>query len=58
MDASEQRQATAPEPLTEEMVAQRQALEDEHEGLLLVVMALEQEWLLDDRIAYQLKHAA
>ncbi len=58
MEASEQREATAPEPLSEEDAARRQALEDEHERLLLIVMALEQEWLLDDRIAYALKHAA
>ena len=58
MEASEQRQAAAPEPLSEEDAALRQALEDEHERLLLTVMALEQEWLLDDRITYALKHAA
>ncbi len=58
MDASEQREATAPEPLNEEDAARRQALEDEHEILLLTIMALEEEWILDDRIAYALKHAA
>jgi hypothetical protein len=58
MEASEQREAATPEPLTEEETARRQSLEDEHERLLLMVMGLEQEWLLDDRIAYALKHAA
>ena len=58
MEASEQRETATPEPLSEEDAARRQALEDEHERLLLMVMALEQEWLLDDRIAYALKHAA
>lgn len=58
MEASEQRETATPEPLSEADTARRQALEDEHERLLLMVMALEQEWLLDDRIAYALKHAA
>ncbi len=56
MDAPDKPQATAPEPIDPETAQRRQALEDAHEDLLLTVMALEAEWLLDDRIAYALRH--
>jgi hypothetical protein len=56
MDASGQFQAVVPQPLDAEGVRRRQELEDIHEELLLAILALEEEWLLDDRIAYALKH--
>jgi hypothetical protein len=56
MDASPKFQAIVPEPLDAEAVRLRRALEDIHEDLLLTVLALEEEWLLDDRIAYALRH--
>jgi hypothetical protein len=56
MDASRQFQALVPQPLDAEGMRQRQELEDIHEELLLAILALEEEWLLDDRIAYALKH--
>ena len=55
MDASGQFQALVPEPLDAEATRRRQQLEDIHEDLLLTVLALEEEWLLDDRIAYALR---
>jgi hypothetical protein len=56
MDVSGQFQALVPQPLDAEGVRRRQELEDIHEELLLAILALEEEWLLDDRIAYALKH--
>ena len=55
MDAQGQFQALVPEPLDADGVRRRQELEDIHEDLLLAVLALEEEWLLDDRIAYALR---
>jgi hypothetical protein len=56
MDAQGQFQALVPEPLDAEGIRRRQQLEDIHEDLLLAILALEEEWLLDDRIAYALRH--
>jgi hypothetical protein len=58
MAASDQDAAIMPEPLDEEAAERRQRLEDEHEALLLAVLALEEEWVLDDRIAFSLRHKA
>ena len=58
MDASGQFQALVPEPLDAEGVRRRQELEDIHEDLLLAILELEEEWLLDDRIAYSLRQRA
>jgi hypothetical protein len=61
MDPKAQLEALVPQPLDAEGVQRRRDLEDIHEDLLLTVLALEEEWLLDDRIAYavrQLKNAA
>jgi hypothetical protein len=55
MDASGQFQALVPEPLDAEALRLRRDLEDIHEELLLAILALEQEWLLDDRIAFSLR---
>jgi hypothetical protein len=44
--------------LDEEAAAQLQAVEDAYEALLLAVMACEDDWFLDDRIAFQLRKAA
>ncbi|HEY9286743.1 MAG TPA: hypothetical protein VIT43_01845 [Candidatus Dormibacteraeota bacterium] len=44
-----------PEPLDAEATRRRQELEDIHEDLLLTVLELEDEWVLDDRIAYALR---
>jgi hypothetical protein len=55
LDAQGQFQALVPEPLDADGVRRRQELEDIHEDLLLAVLALEEEWLLDDRIAYALR---
>jgi hypothetical protein len=55
MDASGQFEALVPRPLDAEGVRRRQDLEDIHEDLLLTILALEEEWLLDDRIAYSLR---
>jgi len=56
MDASGHLEALVPKPLDAEGVRLRQDLEDIHEELLLTILALEEEWLLDDRIAYSLRH--
>ena len=56
MDASSPEPARVPEPLDAEAVLRRQGLEDIHEDLLLTILDLEEEWLLDDRIAYALRH--
>lgn len=56
MDASGQFEALVPQPLDAEGVRRRQDLEDIHEDLLLTILALEEEWLLDDRIAYAVRH--
>jgi hypothetical protein len=60
MEASGQFEALVPQPLDAEGVRRRQDLEDIHEELLLMILGLEEEWLLDDRIAYALRqrHAA
>jgi hypothetical protein len=42
-------------PVDPENTRLRQQLEDAHEELLLLVMSLQEEWLLDDRIAYSLR---
>jgi hypothetical protein len=55
MDASGQFEALVPQPLDAEGVRRRQDLEDIHEDLLLTILELEEEWLLDDRIAYSLR---
>jgi hypothetical protein len=55
MDATGQEQALVPQPPDAEADRRRQHLEDIHEELLLAVLALEEEWLLDDRIAYALR---
>jgi hypothetical protein len=56
MDSSGQFQALVPQPLDADGIRRRQELEDIHEELVLAILALEEEWLLDDRIAYALKH--
>jgi hypothetical protein len=55
MDASGQFEALVPQPLDAEGIERRRELEDIHEELLLSVLDLEEEWLLDDRIAYALR---
>ena len=55
MDASGQFEALVPQPLDADGVRRRQELEDIHEDLLLTILDLEEEWLLDDRIAYSLR---
>ena len=56
MDASGQFEALVPQPLDANGMSRRRDLEDIHEDLLLTVLALEEEWLLDDRIAYAVRH--
>ncbi len=56
MDASGQFEALVPPPLDAEGIERRRELEDIHEELLLGILALEEEWRLDDRIAYELRH--
>lgn len=60
MDASAPQGALVPEPQDAEGFRRRQELEDNREDLLLAILALEDEWRLDDRIAYALRqrHAA
>ena len=60
MDASGQFEALVPQPLDAEGIKRHRELEDIHEELLLSILDLEEEWLLDDRIAYELRqrHAA
>jgi len=55
MDASAQFEALVPQPLDAEGIKRRRELEDIHEELLLSILALEEEWLLDNRIAYSLR---
>ena len=55
MDASEQFEALVPQPLDAEGIKRRRELEDIHEELLLSILALEEEWQLDNRIAYSLR---
>ncbi|MDQ6712291.1 MAG: hypothetical protein M3Z28_03760 [Candidatus Dormibacteraeota bacterium] len=55
MDASSQFEALVPQPLDAEGVERRRELEDIHEELLLSILALEEEWQLDNRIAYSLR---
>lgn len=57
MDASGQFEALVPQPLDAEGIERRRELEDIHEELLLGILALEEEWRLDDRIAYELRHS-
>ena len=57
MQASEPFEALVPKPLDAQAIRLRQDLEDIHEDLLLTVLDLEQEWLLDDRIAFSLRQA-
>jgi len=56
MDATGQFEAIVPQPLDADGVRLRQHLEDIHEDLILTVLALEEEWFLDDRIAYAVRH--
>jgi len=56
MQASEQFEALVPKPLDAEGFRLRQSLEDVHEDLLLTVLELEEEWVLDDRITFSLRH--
>ena len=55
MDGSSQFEALAPQPLDAEGIKRRRELEDIHEELLLSILALEEEWQLDNRIAYSLR---
>jgi hypothetical protein len=55
MDASGEFEALVPQPLDAEGIERRRELEDIHEELLLSILDLEEEWLLDDRIAYELR---
>ena len=55
MDASSQFEALVPKPLDAEGIARRRELEDIHEELLLDILALEEEWQLDNRIAFSLR---
>jgi hypothetical protein len=55
MDASAQFEALVPQPLDADGIERRRELEDIHEELLLDILALEEEWRLDDRIAYELR---
>ena len=52
MDASGQFEALVPQPLDAEGLNRRRELEDIHEELLLSILALEEEWQLDNRIAF------
>jgi len=55
MEASGKFESLAPKPLDAEGIRRRQDLEDIHEDLILTILGLEEEWLLDDRIAYALR---
>jgi hypothetical protein len=55
MDASGEFEALVPQPLDAADIERRRELEDIHEELLLSILDLEEEWLLDDRIAYELR---
>ena len=55
MDAAAQFEALVPHPLDAEGIKRRRELEDIHEELLLSILALEEEWQLDNRIAYSLR---
>jgi hypothetical protein len=57
MEASDRKPAPAL-PVDPETIRLRQELEDIHEELLLLVMSLQEEWLLDDRIAYSVSHSS
>ncbi|MEO6795525.1 MAG: hypothetical protein ABI401_14645 [Candidatus Dormibacter sp.] len=57
MQASDQFEALVPKPLDADAFRLRQSLEDVHEDLLLTVLDLEEDWLLDDRIAFSLRHS-
>lgn len=56
MDAPGRPEPAKPELRDEEGMQRRLALEDAYEEILLEVYALEQEWHLDDRIAYAVRH--
>jgi hypothetical protein len=58
VDTSGQFEAIVPQPLDAAGVRLRQDLEDIHEELILSILALEAEWLLDDRIAFALRQKA
>ncbi len=55
MDASEEFEALVPQPLDADGITRRRELEDIHEELILSILALEEEWQLDNRIAYSLR---
>ena len=55
MDASDPGAALVPQPPDAAETGRRQQLEDLHEELLLTILELEDEWLLDDRIAFALR---
>src|ERR1700704_6079228 len=55
MEASPQFEALVPQPLDAEGIERRRELEDIHEELLLSILALEEEWQLDKRIAFSLR---
>jgi hypothetical protein len=55
MQASGPTPAQPQTPDSGEELRRRQQLEDVQEDLRLAVLALEAEWLLDDRIAYALR---
>ena len=57
MDAPAQFEALVPQPLDAEGIQRRQNLEDIHEDLLLMILGLEEEWMLDDRIAYAVRQS-
>jgi hypothetical protein len=56
MQVSDQFEGLVPKPLDAEGFRLRQSLEDVHEDLLLTILELEEEWVLDDRIAFSLRH--
>ncbi len=55
VDAPEKLETAIPEPLDEEGAQRRVALEDAFEEILLHIWSLEEEWRLDNRIAYSLR---
>jgi len=55
MEAPKRLEAPAPEIVEAAALEQRVALEDAYEELLLCIWALEEDWRLDDRIAFSLR---
>jgi len=53
--SAEQFEALVPKPLDADGIERRRELEDIHEELLLSILALEEEWQLDNRIAFSLR---